>query len=336
MDPGVFHAVPLVKAAGYAGESPQAANLFVIFPFMVYPWRFEIHGPRPPGEMQMSKMMRLSLLLSFLVLPLQAGAETSVTRLADNQSVTMGQLADRAATADLVLIGEVHNNPAVHDLQLSVIRGMHAKEVPLAIGVEVMQPDSQKQLDDWTSGKLGEEEFKAVFARNWSYGWGLYREIFVYARDNKIPIIAVNVPKEIAVKVSRKGCGTLTGEEMQKLPRGTNCDLDNPHTEFLKESFQGLFNSVTNGRVFEYFCQAQTLRNSAMAMSIAQYARDNPGRKIVVLAGIWHAVKNAIPEQLKRNGSKMTSIVIMPQIPEFSGGKASPDVIDYLVKLPSP
>jgi len=285
----------------------------------------------------MSKTMRLSLLLLFSVaLPLQAYAGTTITRLADKQTVTMQQLTAQTEAADLVLVGEVHDNPAVHDLQLSVIHYLNAKKHPLAIGLEVMQSDSQQQLDDWTNGKLSEEDFRVMFAKNWSYDWRLYRDIFIFAKDNKIPMIGLNVPKELAKKVSRQGCKALTDEEKNKLPQGSNCDLNNPHTEFLKQSFQALFKNVTNGRVFEYFCEAQTLRNSGMASHIAQYAKKNPKTKIVVLAGIWHAVKNAIPEQLARNGGKMTSMVIMPEIPELSGGKASVEVIDYLVKLPTP
>jgi len=282
----------------------------------------------------MSKTKLLLLLLLSMALPLQAYAGTTITRLADKKAVTMQQLTAQAEAAELVLVGEVHDNPAVHDLQLAVVHYLNAKKLPLAIGLEVMQSDSQQQLDDWVNGKLSEEDFREVFSKNWSYDWRLYRDIFILARDNKIPMVGLNVPKELVKKVSRQGYKALTDEEKKKLPQGTNCDLNNPHTLFLEKSFQGLFTNVTNGRVFEYFCQAQTLRNSGMAANIAQYAKKNPKTKIVVLAGIWHAVKNAIPEQLARNGSKMTSIVIMPEIQEFSEGKASVEVIDYLVKVP--
>lgn len=285
----------------------------------------------------MTRTTRLSLLLLMLILlPLQAHAGATIKRVGDQKAVSMQQLTAQAASADLVLVGEVHDNPATHDLQLSVVQSLSAKKLPMAIGLEVMQADSQQQLDEWVAGKLSEEQFRTVFARNWSYDWALYRDIFIFARDNKIPMIGLNVPKEVVIKVSRKGYKALSDEEKKTLPPGTNCDLDNPHTEFLKRSFQGLFKNVAGGRVFEFFCEAQTVRNSGMAMNVAQYAQKHPKTKIVVLAGIWHAVKNAIPEQLQRSGSKMTSMVIMPEIPEFSGGRATLDVVDYLVELPAP
>lgn len=283
----------------------------------------------------MSKFLALLLLLS-TTWPLDAYAGTTITRLSDKQVVNVQQLYAEAAAADLVLIGEVHDNTAHHDLQLALIRSFQEKKLPIAIGVEVMQCDNQKQLDDWINGKLDEEQFQAVFARNWSYNWRLYRDIFIFARDNKIPMIGLNVPKEIVVKVSRQGYGSLTAEERKDLPKGTSCDLNNPHTQFLKNSFQEVFKHVANGRVFEYFCEAQTLRNSGMAMNLELYLKKQPKAKLVAITGIWHAVKNAIPEQLERHGSKLSSVVIMPEIKEFSGGRASAAVIDYLVSSSTP
>lgn len=274
-------------------------------------------------------------LFFLLLLPLHAQGGTGITRISDKQEVTMRELSAKAAAADLVLVGEVHDSKAVHELQLTLVRALAEKKLPLAIGLEVIQSDSQQYLDQWVEGKLTEEEFKPIFGKNWSYDWRLYRDLFIFARDNRIPMVGLNVPKEIVMKVSRKGYGSLSEEEKKKLPPGTNADLNTPHTVFLKESFEALFSSVTNGRVFEYFCQAQTVRNSGMAMQIANYTRKNPKVKMVVFAGIWHSVKNAIPDQLQRNGSKVSSLVIMPYIPEFSGDRAAVDVIDYLVELPS-
>lgn len=278
----------------------------------------------------------LFFILFCVTLPFGAHAGQTITRVSDRQPVTMQQLSAKAEAADLVLIGEVHDKTPHHDLQLAVIRALKERGLPLAIGVEVMQSDSQKELDAFIAGRMSEGEFQQVFARNWSYDWRLYRNIFMFARENRIPMIALNVPKELVIKVSRGGYRSLTAQERKILPEGTMCDLNNPHTEFLKKSFAEVFKHVTNGRVFEYFCEAQTLRNSGMAMNISQYLKKAPKTKIVALTGVWHAVKNAVPEQLARNGAQLSSLVVMPEIKEFSGGKASPDLIDYLVSFPSP
>lgn len=280
----------------------------------------------------MSKAMRRILTLAIsLLLTVDAYAGTVVTRVSDKQSVTLSHLVSDARHSDLVLIGEAHDDKAHHEMQLSLIRALCAPKSPFVIGLEMFQADSQPELDDWTAGKLSEPEFQKVYARNWSLDWTLYRDIFLYARDNHIPMVALNISKELVTKVSRQGFAALTPEEREGLPEGATCDLNNPHTALLKSSFQEVFKHVTNGRVFTYFCEAQTLRNSGMAMNIARYAKKHPGSKILVLAGVWHAVKNAIPEQLERSGSKLTNTVILPEIAELNAKNATPEVADYLV-----
>ena len=282
----------------------------------------------------MSHAMRFTLTLAIsLALTVETCSGAVITRISDKQKVNVSQLTSVAESSDLVLIGEAHDNKEHHEMQLSLLRVLWAQKLPIAIGLEMIQADSQKELDDWTEGKLSEQEFLKVYARNWSLEWSLYRDIFLFARDNHIPMIALNIPKELMTKVSRHGYAALTAEEKKDLPQGTTCDLNNPHTAFLKSSFEEVFkhNAAGTGRVFTYFCEAQTLRNSGMAMNVARYVKKHPGKKVVVLAGIWHAVKNAIPEQLERNGSKLTNTVILPELQELNAQNATPDIADYLV-----
>jgi len=282
----------------------------------------------------MFRAMRLILMLAIpLALCVDAYAGAVITRMRDRENVGLSQLTADAEHSDLILIGEAHDNQKHHEMQLALIRSLWAKKIPLAIGLEMFQADSQGLLDDWTEGRMSEQSFQTVYARNWSLEWPLYRDIFLFARDNHIPMVALNIPKELVTKVSRQGYASLTPEEKKDLPQGTSCDLNNPHTAFLRSSFKEVFKHVTNGRIFDYFCEAQTLRNSGMAMNIARYAKKHPGIKIVALAGIWHAAKNAIPEQLQRNGSKQTYTVILPEIPELNSKNATTEVADYMIGL---
>jgi uncharacterized iron-regulated protein len=280
----------------------------------------------------MSKSVRTTLILAIcLSFAVEACAGAVITRMSDRQKVTLSQLTSDAEHSDLVLIGEAHDNKTHHDLQLSLIRALLTKKIPLAIGLEMIQSDSQQQLNFWTEGLMSEQDFKIVYDRNWSQDWALYRDIFIFARDNHIPMVALNIPKELVTKVSRNGFDSLTPEEKKDLPLGTTCDLNNPHTDLLKKSFQDVFKHVTNGRTFTYFCEAQTLRNSGMAMNVERFIKKHRGRKIVALAGIWHAVKNAIPEQLERKGSKLTNTVILPELPELNTKNIDASLVDYMI-----
>ena len=275
--------------------------------------------------------LRLILILAWCTaVPSNALAGGVITRLSDRQAVSFSQMMADAGGSDVILVAEVHDNGKDHVLELDVIRSLLAKKTPLAIGLEMFQSDNQKQLDEWTEGRITEETFKSIYARNWSYDWSLYRDIFIFARNNHIPMIALNVPQEIVSKVARQGFASLTPGERSNLPAGVTCDLNNPQTEFLKRTFQEVFGHETNGKVFTYFCEAQAVRNNGMALIIADELKRHPGRKFVALTGVWHAVKHAIPERLTAINN-VSYKVIIPEIVELHAGKATSAIADYLI-----
>lgn len=271
----------------------------------------------------------LLLLICCIAVPTSSHADGAIMRMSDRQSVSFLQMAADAQGSDAILIGETHDNKKHHELQLDIIRSFQAKKIPLAIGLEMFQSSFQKELDDWIEGRIDEKSFKEVYAKNWSYDWSLYRDIFIFARDNHIPMVALNIPKEIVFKVARKGFDSLTAEERKNLPVGTTCDINRPQTEFLKSTFQKVFGHEARGNVFTYFCEAQALRNNGMAMIIANNQKRNPGRKLVALAGTWHAVKHGIPERLS---SHMSVRVLLPEISELGTRNSTSALTDYLIE----
>jgi len=278
-----------------------------------------------------NRLVSIIALVWSIAVPAISHAGGLITRMSDRQPVSFSQMMADSAATDVTLIAETHDDSAHHAIQLDIIRALWAKKVPLAIGLEMFQSDNQKQLDDWVEGRMPEQDFKAVYAVNWSYDWSFYREIFLFARNNHIPMIALNVPKSLVFKVARQGFTSLTPEERKLLPPGVTCDLNNPQTEFLKKTFEEVFKHEAKGKVFNYFCEAQAVRNSGMAMKIANDLKKHPGRKIVALAGTWHAVKHGIPERLEGMGI-VAYRVIQPEIPELQAGKASSALMDYLIE----
>jgi uncharacterized iron-regulated protein len=255
-------------------------------------------------------------------------AHTVITRMSDRQNVSMAQLAAAAGNSDLVLVGEVHDNKEHHDLQLELIRSLAQKKPQLAIGLEMVPTGRQRQLDEWSAGRMSETVMRAVFHENWT-DWELYRDIFLFARDHRIPMVALDVPVQVVRKVSQHGFKSLTPEERRDLPAGTSCDLNNPQISLLRKSFSQHYGE----KEFSYFCEAQTVRNSGMAINVMHYLKTHPGRRIAVLTGIWHAVKYAIPDQLARSGSRLSYTVILPETPELSSENAGAAEADFLYDM---
>jgi uncharacterized iron-regulated protein len=258
-----------------------------------------------------------------------AQAATNVIRMADKAPVEFGRFVDDIGRSDVIFIGDTHDDSRLHEQQLEIIRALYSRTPQLAIALEMFTADSQQHLDDWTRGKLEEKDFVAIYSRNWSYDWRLYRDIFIFARDNHIPMIALNVPKPIIAKVVRQGAKTLTESERKDLPGGPWI-LNPRQGEYLRRIRGQVFGNRPSPIPTANFDEAQALRNQAMAYSIARFRKQTPERKVVVIAGTWHSIKNGAPESLKEYSSS-TSEVVLPDLVEFAWLKPTAEDIDYLI-----
>lgn len=249
-----------------------------------------------------------------------------IIRIRDREVTPFHTMINEIGAAGAIFIGEAHTEPAHHQTQLDVIRALHDRDVSLAVALEMIKKDDQADLDAWVAGETSEEDFVPIFLRNWGFDWHLYRDIFLYVREHRIPLVALNVPTDITRKVGETGFASLSDEELAQLPPGVTCDLDATYMEHLALIFQIKSRS---GRSFEYFCEAQVLWDQSMAWYLAQYMKEHPGSTVVVLAGSMHAWKYGIPKQKEKYLSSEQRVIVpdLPIIPEA----VQEEHTDYLV-----
>jgi uncharacterized iron-regulated protein len=261
---------------------------------------------------------------------INAYAVPQLLKVSDKRTVKFMQFIDDIEQSDVIFIGETHDVRKQHENQLDIIRSLYARKVPVAIGLEMFSADSQQNLDDWSKGKLDEQDFKIMYAKNWSFDWQLYRDIFIFARDNHIPMIALNVPKSIISKIMRQGSATLNDNDKKEIPPHLSWTLNPSQTDYLRRITAQAFGNKPGVMPFANFCAAQALRNNAIAWNISKYREKSPKNKFIVITGTWHAIKNGAPEQLKLYGS-LSYKVILPELPEFVIQNVTPDEADYFI-----
>jgi uncharacterized iron-regulated protein len=234
-----------------------------------------------------------------------------IFRASDGKTITFETMIEDLKNAKVIFVGETHNSKRDHEFQLAVIRALHRSGVPPAIGLEMFRAESQDVLDQWVGGRLELREFLKVYYDNWGIAWPLYRDIFQYSRDNKIPLIGLNVPAGITRKVSREGFSSLTQEELKKLPPGISCNVDDKYMDFIRRAY-----AVHSGREksFVNFCEAQMVWDKAMAWNLTRFQKKSPERVTVVLAGVGHSWKRGIPGQMEELPERDYR-VILPEIP---------------------
>jgi uncharacterized iron-regulated protein len=270
---------------------------------------------RNSEKQQDNRMKRIfPIILSVVVLfgvldAIQAHLTHRIYDLQNNKEMLMSDVIPALKQNRIIIVGEHHSNISHHEAQVNVIRTLKESGRQVAVGLEMFRSDSQQALDRWVDGDIGEAEFQEIFYDNWGYSWADYRVIFDYAKEEKIPLIGLNVSRDITRQVSRQGFQSLNKEQKGKLSN-IACRVDKEYMDYIKKAFGGHAHGKLN---FTYFCEAQLLWDTVMAINALDYLNKNPNALVVVLTGTGHAQKNAIPRQI-RNRSEVDHAVILPEV----------------------
>jgi uncharacterized iron-regulated protein len=262
----------------------------------------------------MKRIVGVFLVVGLLILAYLSWARTRLDdrllRVSDRAVVSLPEIVVDLKKARLVFVGELHDQELHHQAQLEVIRRLYESGVPVAVGLEMFRRDSQAQLDRWVKGEITEEAFQKMYFDNWSLPWNLYRDIFVFARDHKIPLVGLNVPRDITRQVAREGFASLTPEQLGDIP-AVSCVVDDAYAAFIRRSLGMHAHGDMN---FTRFCEAQLFWDTAMAWNALRFLKDNPSSTMVVIAGSGHAWKRGMPAQVTTR-TPLPFRVILPEIP---------------------
>jgi uncharacterized iron-regulated protein len=210
-------------------------------------------------------------------------------------------LLTAAADARIVYVGETHDNPASHRLQLTLLQGLqnrHPGRVVLAM--EMFTPSQQPVLDRWSAGELSEKEFIKLseWGKVWRMNFAYYRELLQYAADRRIPVIGLNADRELVKALGSNQPDALPPELREQLPE---LDMSDPYQTALVRAVYG---GHTSGQaMLDGFQRIQTLWDEAMAENVARYLQSPQGedKQLLVVAGGNH-IRNGfgIPRRVFR------------------------------------
>jgi uncharacterized iron-regulated protein len=253
------------------------------------------------------------------------------TRVVDPATLTgLDALVTKLTDRRVIFVGESHDRYEDHLNQLAVIRGLHEQDLDLVIGMEMFQQPFQPALDAYIAGEISEEEMlrRTDYFERWRFDYRLYRPILRYVREHGIPVIALNLDREITAKVGKDGLEGLDEGQRAQVP--ADMDRDDPaYRERIKQVFDR--HPMEEGKDFENFLLVQLLWDEGMAARAAAYLEGQPDKRLVVLAGQGHLeYGQGIPQRLLRR-LPVTSAILLNGWPREMYPKAA----DYLL-FPQP
>lgn len=229
--------------------------------------------------------------------------EKTVLGVEVTKAIPIAEVIGKVSDKRIVYAGEHHDEYEDHLVQLEIIKGLFAGNKTISIGMEMFQTPFQKALDDYIAGKMNEREFlkASEYFKRWGFDYNLYKDILRFAREKKIPLVALNMRKEIVDKVSKNGMASLSEEEKKELPRTMDM-TDEDYKKRLREVFET--HPDSEDLSFENFYQSQIIWDETMAQSVDDYLGNNPDRQMVVMAGEGHISHGSgIPKRtFRRNG----------------------------------
>jgi uncharacterized iron-regulated protein len=249
--------------------------------------------------------------------------------IVQSEETTLGQKAPTLGSKRIVVVGESHSSKDHHEAQLAVIRSLHELEIRVVVGLEMFRADSQVFLDRWVNGDMSRQDFKKAYHDNWNLDWSLYSMIFEFAREKGVPLVGLNVPPEITKQVARMGFESLSEEQRGELPDVT-CDVSKAYMDFIREVFGA---HGHGGFQFTYFCEAQLVWDTAMAVNALNYIKTFPDSTMVILTGSAHARKRGIPSQIAKLANPSIA-VLLPEVPgHIEPGNTGPEEADYIYRM---
>ena len=226
----------------------------------------------------------------------------------EQRIIPYAEFADRLGSARAILVGETHDRLDHHLNQLEIIRHLHESGVRLAIGMEAFQQPFQPRLDAYIAGRIDVTELlqSTEYYERWQYDFRLYEPILDYARRHRIPVLALNPPRELTEQVSRDGLDRLDdlfAAQLPEIDRSDDTYRDRLRAVFEEHSMAG------HGPSFEAFYGVQLVWDEGMAAAAADYLARHPERSMVIIAGRGHIdYGSGIPHRLARrlNGEVLT------------------------------
>lgn len=259
----------------------------------------------------------------------------------DGQIVGWASLVEDAIGADVVLIGEEHDNAHGQALAARLWEQILERTDSAALSLEFLERDQQTQLDDYLAGIVGPEN---DYSRMAKYPEGHVRMIDA-AKAAGRPVIASNAPRRYIRIASRQGYEALLALPPDRqtlfaipaeLPSG-------PY----RERFMELMSSGMHGgqpgaspedvmRQAENGFRSQSLWDSTMADSIVR-ALATGHRPVVQVIGRFHTDHDGGTVQMLRLARPNARVVVMSVVnrdastlhPEDAGAA------DYILYAPN-
>jgi uncharacterized iron-regulated protein len=254
--------------------------------------------PRHNAAMRAAAAFFVSLMFAAHSAPAQECAAATWQRLEGDRAATVASdaLLDELARRDVVLLGESHDEADHHRWQLHTLAALHSRRPDMVLGFEMFPRRVQPVLDRWVAGELTPAQLLAQV--KWDEIWNvpaeLYLPLFEFARLHRVPMVALNVDRQLIQAVAARGWDALPAAQREGVSRPAAAP------QAYVEELERVYRDHGERTPFKNFVEAQQTWDRAMAEALARQPRSRLAVGVMGTGHLRHGY--GVPLQLRDLG----------------------------------
>ncbi len=251
----------------------------------------------------------------------------------DGKKVKFQKVVKAAKEADVLFIGEQHNNPISHWMELELTKALYKeKDGNIILGAEMFEADNQLILNEYLNGKITKKNFEDE-ARLWNNYSTDYKPLVEFAKKNNLPFIATNIPRRYASVVYKHGFEAL--DSLSAEARSYIAPLPIAYDPEVKCYKDMMAQMELMGHNNPNFPKAQAIKDATMAYNIANNAGN--GKLFIHYNGAYHSDNfQGILWHLKKYNPEL-KIVTVTSVEQSQVDSLSTDnknLADFIIAIP--
>ena len=242
-----------------------------------------------------------------------------IVDLRSGEQISPRRLLDELAKVDQVLVGERHDNPDHHALQLWLLQALAQRRAQGSLLLEMLNPDQQDKVakvQALVDRGLWPADLPAALDWQKGWEWRLYAPLVKHALAHPYPLLSANLDREEIMRVYRR-IPTLTGAAADKNVQGVLlAQIRTSHCDLLPE------------KQLPAMLAVQQQRDLRMAEQL-----DAAPKPAMLVAGAFHVRRDlGVPLHLSsRDGNPATRVLMFAEV----GGRVPADQADFVWFTPA-
>ena len=264
------------------------------------------------------KMVRLTLrsaIISCACTAVLVGCQSVPIDQSARDEAAKNNMVAAIVRRDIVLFGEVHDHPAQHALRADIVRRALAQGARPALAFEQFDRDVQARIDATLAKKpaSADEFLGTLFPNNTrpkGWKWPLYAPLIELALTYELPIIAANLSRADAIKVSMRGVDAVFDSSTKKLLGLDRTVTANVRAEQSRAIQRGHCNELDGegaAALLGAMANAQLARDAVLAERLRAHVR----RGVILFAGNGHTRRDIGVGYWLASDQKLTSIGLL-------------------------